>query len=104
LAWRAPLRWHRRVGSAPPSIPLRAAPAHAPGERQRRTAGQQGLRALGADTGLRLIAALWLRADVPWTLGVAFGAAVTSPVIALLGSRGALLALGVVGPAAVATA
>jgi hypothetical protein len=39
-----------------------------------------------------------------WTLGVAFGAAVTSPVIALLGSRGALLALGVVGPAAVATA
>jgi hypothetical protein len=39
-----------------------------------------------------------------WTLGVAFGAAVTSPVIALLGSRGALLPLGVVGPAAVATA
>jgi hypothetical protein len=39
-----------------------------------------------------------------WTLGVAFGAAVTSPVIAPLGSRGALLALGVVGPAAVATA
>jgi hypothetical protein len=39
-----------------------------------------------------------------WTLGVALGAAVTWPVIALLGSRGALLALGVVGPAAVATA
>jgi hypothetical protein len=32
------------------------------------------------------------------TLGVAFGAAVTSPVIALLGSRRALLALAVVGP------
>jgi hypothetical protein len=37
-------------------------------------------------------------------VGVAFGAAVTSPVIALLGSRGALLAVGVVGPAAVAMA
>jgi hypothetical protein len=33
-----------------------------------------------------------------WTLGVAFGQAVTSPVIALLGSRRALLALAVVGP------
>jgi hypothetical protein len=33
-----------------------------------------------------------------WTVGVAFGAAVTSPVIALLGSRRALLALAVVGP------
>jgi hypothetical protein len=39
-----------------------------------------------------------------WTLGVALGAAVSSPVIALLGGRGALLALGLVGPAAVATA
>jgi hypothetical protein len=39
-----------------------------------------------------------------WTLGVALGAAVTPLVIALLGSRGALLALGIVGPAAVATA
>jgi hypothetical protein len=39
-----------------------------------------------------------------WTLGVAVGAAVTPLVIALLGSRGALLALGIVGPAAVATA
>ena len=33
-----------------------------------------------------------------WTLGVAFGEAVTSPVIALLGSRRSLLALAVVGP------
>jgi MFS family permease len=39
-----------------------------------------------------------------WTLGIALGAAVTSPVVALLGGRGALLALGLVGPAAVATA
>jgi hypothetical protein len=39
-----------------------------------------------------------------FTLGVALGAAVTSPVIALLGGRGALLALGLVGPAAVAMA
>jgi MFS family permease len=39
-----------------------------------------------------------------WTLGIAVGAAVTPLVIALLGSRGALLALGIVGPAAVATA
>jgi hypothetical protein len=39
-----------------------------------------------------------------WTLGVALGAAATWPVVALLGGRGALLALGLVGPAAVATA
>jgi MFS family permease len=39
-----------------------------------------------------------------WTLGVALGAAVSSPVIVLLGGRGALLVLGLVGPAAVATA
>jgi Cyclic nucleotide-binding domain len=39
-----------------------------------------------------------------FTLGVALGAAVTPPAIALLGSRGALLALGLIGPAAVATA
>jgi hypothetical protein len=39
-----------------------------------------------------------------WTLGVALGAAVASPAIALLGGRGALLALGLVGPLAVATA
>jgi len=39
-----------------------------------------------------------------FTLGVALGAAVTPPAIALLGSRGALLALGLVAPAAVATA
>jgi hypothetical protein len=38
------------------------------------------------------------------TLGVALGAAVTPPAIALLGSRGALLALGLIGPAAIATA
>jgi hypothetical protein len=38
------------------------------------------------------------------TLAVALGAAVTSPAIALLGERGALLALGLVGPAAVAAA
>jgi Major Facilitator Superfamily/Cyclic nucleotide-binding domain len=39
-----------------------------------------------------------------WTLGVALGAAATWPVVALLGGRGALLALGLIGPAAVATA
>jgi Major Facilitator Superfamily len=39
-----------------------------------------------------------------WTLGVALGAAAAPPVIALLGGRGALLVLGLVGPAAVAAA
>jgi Cyclic nucleotide-binding domain/Major Facilitator Superfamily len=39
-----------------------------------------------------------------FTLGVALGAALTPPAIALLGSRGALLGLGLLGPAAAAAA
>jgi hypothetical protein len=39
-----------------------------------------------------------------WTLAVGLGAAVTAPAIALLGIRGALVALGLLGPLAVAMA
>jgi MFS family permease len=52
----------------------------------------------------RVMARVFATFEAVLTLGVALGAAVTSPAIALLGERGALLALGLVGPAAVAAA
>jgi MFS family permease len=63
-----------------------------------------GFTLLGRLTPDAVMARAFAAIEALWTLGVALGAAVSSPMIALLGGRGALLALGLVGPAAVATA
>src|SRR3954468_5308541 len=52
----------------------------------------------------RVMARVFATFEALLTLAVAVGAAVTAPAVALLGDRGALLALGLVGPAGVAAA